>query len=113
MNTLIQKRMRRKAHIRKAISGTSAMPRLTVFKSNAHIYAQLIDDVNSYTLAAAGDLNVKSGTKVARAEEVGRTLASVALAKGITNVAFDRNGYRYHGRVKALADAARDAGLKF
>lgn len=113
MNTLIQKRMRRKAHIRKAISGTAAMPRLTVFKSNAHIYAQLVDDVNSHTLAASGDLNVKSGTKVSRAEQVGKNLATIALSKGITNVAFDRNGYRYHGRVKALADAAREAGLKF
>jgi len=113
MNTVIEKRIRRKAHIRKAISGSESHPRLTVFRSNAHIYAQLIDDVNSVTLVSANDTKIAKGTKTAKALEVGATLAKAALAKGIAIASFDRNGYRYHGRVKAVADSAREAGLKF
>lgn len=112
MNTLIEKRIRRKAHIRKTINGSEARPRLTIFRSNVHIYAQLIDDVNSKTIVSANDSKSK-GAKVAKAQEVGSILAKAAIAKGIETVSFDRNGYRYHGRVKALADAAREAGLKF
>jgi large subunit ribosomal protein L18 len=108
---------RRKHHVRKKVRGTPERPRLSVFRSNLHIYAQVIDDQAGVTLAAAGTLGKKAGEKYggnkAAAEAVGKAVAEAAKAKGVTQVAFDRGPYKYHGRVKALADAARAAGLKF
>ncbi|MBA3946522.1 MAG: 50S ribosomal protein L18 [Herpetosiphonaceae bacterium] len=112
-------RARRQRGIRAKISGTSARPRLNVFRSNAHIYAQIIDDVMGHTLVAASTVdpsikpNMKDVTKLDEAKQVGKLVAERALAKGISTVVFDRGGFRYHGRVQALADAAREAGLKF
>ena len=110
---------RRKIHrkIRKKIKGTVAQPRLNVFRSLKHVYVQVIDDSRGCTLAAASsaekDFPLKGGGNIAAAREAGKLIAGRAKEKGITQVAFDRAGYRYHGRVKALADAAREAGLKF
>lgn len=96
------------------MSGTAQRPRLVVFRSLAHIEAQLIDDVKGHTLVAVGDRQLKAkGTKTARATAVGAALAEQAKAKKIINVVFDRGGFQYHGRVKALAEAARTGGLKF
>ena len=109
-------RMRVHKRIRKRITGTQERPRLTVFRSLNHIYAQVIDDQQGHTLVAAGstekDLSAKRGN-VEGAKLIGKTLAGRAKEKGITKVVFDRGGYQYHGRVKALADAAREAGLEF
>ncbi|MCF0211309.1 MAG: 50S ribosomal protein L18 [Bacteroidales bacterium] len=105
-----------KFRIRHKISGTAVMPRLSVFRSNKEIYAQVIDDVKGVTLTAASSKEKgfeKSGTKSDVAANVGKLIAERALAAGINTVVFDRNGYLYHGRVKSLADAAREAGLKF
>ena len=113
------RRFRRKAHVRKHITGTSERPRLTVFRSNAHIYAQIIDDESGRTLAAASTLTPEVKAQIAEldkkgaAKVVGATLASRAVAAGVQAVAFDRNGYKYHGRVAALADGAREGGLSF
>ena len=98
------------------MSGTAQMPRLTVFRSNKDIYAQVIDDVKGVTLTAASSHEKgfeKSGTKSEVAAKVGKTIAERAIAAGINTVVFDRNGYLYHGRVKSLADGAREGGLKF
>ncbi|MBA3242800.1 MAG: 50S ribosomal protein L18 [Acidobacteria bacterium] len=109
--------VRRAVHtrIRRKVSGTSARPRLAIYRSLNHIYAQLIDDDQGVTLASASttekDLRGGTGGNVEAAERVGRAIAERATAKGIESVVFDRGGYRYHGRVKALADAARKAGL--
>ncbi len=113
--TKLQRRNRIKNRIRKIVSGTAAKPRLSVFRSNKEISAQLIDDVAGVTLASTSSLALKNakGSKVEVATEVGKALAGQAAKAGIQNVAFDRNGYLYHGRVKALADAAREEGLKF
>ena len=114
-----QRRERRKEGIRKKVSGTADQPRLTVFRSLQHIYAQIIDDASGVTLCAAStaskDLRgeLKYGGNAAAAKRVGLLLAERAKAKNIDSVCFDRNGYRYHGRIKALADAAREGGLKF
>jgi large subunit ribosomal protein L18 len=110
-------RLRRKAHIRKRVRGTAQRPRLSVFRSATHIYAQLVDDVSGTTLVAANTLQADlrgegSGNK-AGAVRVGTAVAERALAAGVTHVVFDRNGFLFHGRVKALADAARAAGLQF
>ena len=108
------KRDRRHARVRSVVSGTEARPRLAVFRSTSHIYAQVIDDVSGKTLAAASSAEIK--TKAAKAElstQVGAAIASKAKAAGISTVVFDRGGYRYHGRVKALAEAARSGGLEF
>ena len=114
MTRKFDRRIRIKAHIRHKVSGTAQRPRLTVFRSNTQIYAQLIDDVNGVTLAAASSLGLKEKvTKTEQAAIVGKKVAQVAQEAGITAVIFDRNGYLYHGRVKQLADAAREAGLKF
>jgi len=114
MTTNLDRRTRIKAHIRHKVSGTALKPRMTVFRSNTQIYAQLIDDVAGVTLAAASSLGVKEkATKIEQAAKVGALIAKVAQEAGITEVVFDRNGYLYHGRVKQLADAAREAGLKF
>lgn len=107
---------RRKIHwrIRKKVAGTATKPRLNVYRSNKEIYCQLIDDVNGKTLAAATSLNAKlSGTKAEKAREVGKLIAEKAKALNIEAVVFDRGGYLYHGRVKALAEGAREGGLKF
>jgi large subunit ribosomal protein L18 len=112
-------RERRKLRIRRKISGTPERPRLTVFRSAKHIYAQVVDDAAGTTVAHASTLSrdvrgvVTEATKLDAAKKVGQTIAKLLLAKGIEKVVFDRNGYLFHGRVRALADAAREAGLKF
>lgn len=105
--------MRRHNRIRAKVSGTAAIPRLAIFRSARYITAQLIDDTKGVTLAHAADLSATKGTKVERAQEIGKAIATQALAKKITKVVFDRGGFLYAGRVKALADAARKAGLTF
>ena len=110
-------RVRRHARVRKVVAGTEHKPRLAVFRSLTHIYAQVIDDDAGRTLAAAStlgkDLKGAAGNKTAQAKAVGSAVAQKAKAAGVTKVVFDRGGNRYHGRVKALADAAREAGLQF
>ncbi len=110
-------RLRIHRRIRRKIRGTPERPRLSVFRSLKHIYAQIIDDTRGHTLVAASSrdrvLGLKYGGNVAAAKLVGRLIAERALAKGIRKVVFDRGGYKYHGRVKALAEAAREAGLEF
>lgn len=108
-----EKRIRNKRKIRASISGTEVRPRISVFRSNNFIYAQLIDDTKGMTLAAVNDAAKKSGTKVEGAVAAGTALAKAAIAKGISAAVFDRNGFRYAGRIKAFADAARAAGLEF
>ena len=109
-------RLKRHARVRSKISGTAACPRLDVFRSNSNIYAQLIDDVNGVTLAAAAsnekDFGANGGNKEG-ARKVGQLIAERAVSKGISEVVFDRGGYIYHGRVKELAEGAREGGLKF
>ena len=114
--TKTERRQRIKFRIRKIVSGTAARPRLSVFRSNKEIYAQLIDDVNGITLLAASskDKGVNNkGTNIEIALEVGKLAAEKAVKAGITEVTFDRGGYLYHGRIKSLAEGARAAGLKF
>lgn len=106
-------RLRRHLRIRAKISGTASKPRLSVYRSNANIYAQIIDDVNGVTLCSASDLKIEQWTKSEKATKVGEEIASKAKALNITEIVFDRGGVAYHGRVKSLADAARSAGLKF
>lgn len=107
-------RIKRHARIRKNLSGTSETPRLNVFRSNINIYAQIIDDVKGVTLVSASSLDMKlDKNDIEVATKVGAEVASRAIKAGIKEVVFDRGGYAYHGRVKALADAAREAGLKF
>ncbi|MGH7173244.1 MAG: 50S ribosomal protein L18 [Gemmataceae bacterium] len=112
-------RLRRRHHVRRRVVGTVERPRLTVFRSSKHIYAQLIDDLTGRTLAAASSLAPESRTDLAyggnikAAQAVGKRLAEVAKERGIIKAAFDRGHYRYHGRIKALADAAREGGLQF
>jgi large subunit ribosomal protein L18 len=95
------------------IKGTPERPRLNVFRSNKQIYAQIIDDTNSVTLAQASSLGLENGANIEGAKSVGKLVAEKAVKKGIKKVVFDRGGYLYHGRVKTLADAAREAGLEF
>ena len=110
----VSRRLRIKRSIRRNISGTSERPRLSVFRSNRAIYAQLIDDVTGVTLAAASSSkNENAASNVESSNQVGREIAAKALEKGITQVVFDRSGYLYHGKVKSLAEGAREAGLKF
>jgi large subunit ribosomal protein L18 len=108
-------RVRRHARVRAKISGTALRPRLCVFRSNANIEAQIIDDVAQTTLVSSGSLalHLENGGNIEAAATIGKDIAEKALAKGITTVVFDRSGYVYHGRVKALAEAAREAGLEF
>lgn len=114
MNQKIARRLKIKAHIRTNVAGTAERPRLTVFRSNSQIYAQVIDDVKGTTLASASSLKITDKmTKTEKAALVGKAIAEAAVAAGVSEVVFDRNGYLYHGRVKQLADAAREAGLKF
>ena len=107
------KRIRLKAKIRSKIAGTSARPRLSVFRSNKFIYAQVINDALGKTLAQASDVKIKKGTKTERAQEVGKMIAEICLKNKINKVVFDRNGFKYTGRIKLVADAARAGGLKF
>ena len=107
------RRKRRKSGIRKRVIGTPQRPRLMVFRSLKHIYAQIVDDLAGHTLVAVGSQKAAGGTNKAAATTIGQELAKKAQAAGIKQVAFDRNGYRFHGRVKALADAAREGGLQF
>jgi large subunit ribosomal protein L18 len=109
----LERRTRIKHRIRKIITGTAAKPRLSVFRSNKEIYAQLIDDVNGVTIASVSSRDIKTSTKQEAAAAVGKAIAEKGVGAGVATVAFDRNGYLYHGRVKTLADAAREAGLKF
>ena len=119
LNPRHEARLKRKRRIRTRISGSAERPRLSVFRTSRHIYAQVIDDINGETLAAASTLNpeirqqerVKG--KIENAKRVGKMVANITQAKGITHVVFDRNGFLYHGRVRALAMAAREAGLEF
>ena len=108
-------RQRRHARVRAKVSGTTTCPRLNVFRSNSHIFAQIIDDTNGTTLVSSSSLALKleSSSNIEAAGKVGTDIAKKALDKNITTVVFDRGGYVYHGRVKALAEAAREAGLKF
>ncbi|MBP9711716.1 MAG: 50S ribosomal protein L18 [Candidatus Pacebacteria bacterium] len=108
-----EKRIRLKSKIRSKISGTSERPRLSVFRSNKFIYAQIIDDATGKTLAQASDVKTTKGTKTERAKEVGKMIADVCLKAKISTVVFDRNGFKYTGRIKLVADEARAAGLKF
>lgn len=114
--TKSERRQRIKYRVRKIVQGTPAQPRLTVFRSNKEIYAQIIDDVNGTTLLAASsrdkDFKVQ-GSPIDVANEVGKLIGDKALKAGISAISFDRNGYLYHGRVKSLAEGARSAGLKF
>ncbi len=112
----LKRRAKIKRRIRKKISGTAQLPRLTVFRSNKQIYAQLIDDTKGVTLASASSYNNKATenlNKIEQAAVVGKEVAEKAIKAGIQAVVFDRNGYLYHGRVKSLADSAREGGLKF
>jgi len=110
------RRLRIKKRIRKVVVGTTAQPRLSVFRSNKEIYAQLINDETGTTIVSASSIqkDLKSkGTKVEIATKIGKIVAEKAIKAGVTNITFDRNGYLYHGRVKALAEAVREGGLKF
>lgn len=111
------RRQRLKFHIRKKVSGTAERPRLTVFRSNTNIYAQLVDDINGVTLASASSLELgdskKWNTNIEAAGQVGKKIAEKAKEAGVSAVVFDRSGYLYHGKVKALADGAREGGLNF
>ena len=111
----VRKRIKNKAIIRKKISGTKERPRLVVFRSHRHIYAQLVDDSLQKTVAGVSTLKIKEGKKTPceQATVLGENLAEIAKKKGIKKVVFDRNGYIYHGRIKAIADGARKAGLVF
>ena len=120
MATVKDRTLRRKATVRRAVKlGAAGRARLSVFRSSKHIYAQVIDDIKGETLASASSLEktlregMKSGANIDAAKTVGKLLAERAAAKGVKEVVFDRGGYLYHGRVKALADAAREGGLKF
>src|SRR5438552_291441 len=117
---MLKKQIRRnsiRTRIRRTIKGTAERPRLSVYRSNKQIYAQLIDDISGVTLASASsaskDVEIAKGKKVDMAKEVGKAIASKAVQSGIKAVVFDRGGYLYHGRVKALADGAREGGLTF
>jgi large subunit ribosomal protein L18 len=119
MNDKVRLRLKRHRRVRYKVSGTAARPRLAVFRSEKHIYAQLIDDDAGNTLAAASSLdpnlrgNGKTGANIEAAKSVGALLAERAKEKGVTSVVFDRGGFQYHGRVQQLADAAREGGLQF
>ncbi len=109
----VERRIKIKYRIRKRVNGTAERPRLSVFRSNKQIYAQVINDLTGSTLASASSLGLEKMPKIQQAAKGGEMVAANAQAAGITTVVFDRNGYLYHGRVKELADAARKGGLKF
>src|SRR6185437_1362289 len=106
-------RRRIHARIREKLAGTGERPRLSVYRSLNNIYVQVIDDQKGETLVSASTIKLKTGGNIAAAKEIGKTVAEAAVSKGIKRVVFDRGGYLYHGRIKALADAAREAGLEF
>jgi large subunit ribosomal protein L18 len=109
-----ERRERIKAGVRKKISGTTARPRLSVFKSNTGIYAQLIDDIKGVTVAASSSIELgKKTVNIENSKSVGKKLAEKAVSSGVTEIVFDRNGYLYHGNIKAFAEGAREGGLKF
>ena len=108
-----ERRFKRHLRVRNKITGTAERPRLVVFRSLKHIYAQLVDDDARRTLATVSDLGIEAGKKGERASQVGKLIAERAKSAGITRVVFDRAGYRYHGRIKAVADGAREGGLEF
>ena len=109
----VERRIKIKFRIRKSVNGTAERPRLSVFRSNKQIYAQVINDLTGTTLAAASSLGLEKMPKQEQATKVGELIAEKAKAAGVESVVFDRNGYLYHGRVKQLADGARNGGLKF
>lgn len=109
----IQKRLRLKKRIKVKIQGTDMRPRLSVFRSNKFIYAQVINDVTHKTLAQASDIKITKGTKTERAIEVGKIIGEICLKNKISKVVFDRNGFKYTGRIKTVADTARASGLEF
>ena len=109
----VERRIKIKFRIRKKVNGTAERPRLSVFRSNKQIYAQVINDIEGKTLASASSLGLEKLAKIEQAKKVGALLAEKAKAAGVEEVVFDRNGYLYHGRVKQLADAARKGGLNF
>lgn len=113
MEKKVTGRVRRRMRIRKKVHGTSERPRLCVFRSAKHIYAQVVDDTQGKTIAHAASVSGASGNKVDAAKQVGSAVAKACIEKGVEHVVFDRGGYRYHGRVRALAESAREAGLKF
>jgi large subunit ribosomal protein L18 len=117
MDTKVLRRQKIRHNVRKKVSGTATRPRLSVFRSNLEIYVQLIDDISGKTLATASskekDIVVQKVNKVDKSKLVGASIARKAIALGLENVVFDRGGYLYHGRVKAVAEAAREGGLKF
>jgi large subunit ribosomal protein L18 len=120
MSTVADRALRRKTRVRRALKSVAGgRPRLSVFRSSQHIYAQIIDDIEGKTLAAASSLeketrdSQKTGANIAAAKDVGKRLAARAREKGVKKVVFDRGGYLFHGRIKALADAAREGGLEF
>lgn len=114
MRQKLRGRARRKLRIRKKVQGTAERPRLSVFRSAKHIYVQIIDDVGGRTIAAASSVRgTTDGSKVDAAKSVGSLVAKACIDRGVEQVVFDRGGYRYHGRVRALAESAREAGLKF
>jgi large subunit ribosomal protein L18 len=117
MNTKLEQRQKIRYRIRKKIAGTSATPRLAIFRSNSDIYAQLIDDDNGFTLAAASsrdkDISAQKGTKVEKSKLVGQAIARKAKDLNITSIVFDRGGNLYHGRVQGVAEGAREGGLQF
>lgn len=113
MTTKLERRIKIKYRVRNKISGTAARPRMSVFRSNKQIYVQIINDQNGTTLVSANSLGMEVCPKKEQAAKVGELAAKKALEAGITTVVFDRNGYLYHGRIKEVADAARNGGLKF
>jgi len=114
MNNKIEKKIKRKLRMKGKIHGTSEKPRMNIFRSNDHVYVQLIDDVKRVTILSASDYKLKvKGTKTQISTEVGKNIAKQALKKGIKTIVFDRGGNKYHGRVKAIADGAREGGLIF
>ncbi len=113
MTTKLDRRIKIKYRVRNKISGTAERPRMTVFRSNKQIYVQMINDLTGTTLCSASSLGMEAMPKKEQAQKVGELAAKKALEAGITTVVFDRNGYLYHGRVKEVADAARNGGLKF
>lgn len=113
MNNKVEKRIRLKKKIRTKIIGTEKRPRLSVYRSNSHIYAQIINDLKGSTLISSSDVKLKKGTKIEHSKQIGTEIAKKAIALGIKEVRFDRNGFKYIGRIKVLADSARESGLIF
>jgi len=113
MSEKIEKRIKRHKRVRAKISGSAKTPRLSVFRSSNHMYVQLVDDTKSKTLLSANDIKIKAKGKIESAKELGKAIAKLAIEKKIEKVVFDRGGFQYHGRVKAVAEGAREGGLKF